>query len=105
MLIDNPAASREIVACTGARPTHPGADVMHGELREQLEEYSKSIGRVFDPIWNCMCGEDGAASDRDECVPSRTEPREVSAGQTLKYEEAIPHSAVETAEDVQEISV
>jgi hypothetical protein len=78
---------------------------MHRQLRGQLEEYSKSVGRVFDPIWNCMCGEDEAASDGDEGVPSRTEPREVSAGQALEYEEAIPHNTVETAEDVQEISV
>jgi MoaA/NifB/PqqE/SkfB family radical SAM enzyme len=53
MLIDNPEQSREIMAITGARPTHPGAESMFTELRRPLEAYSADAHRVLDPIWEC----------------------------------------------------
>ncbi|MEZ5125576.1 MAG: radical SAM protein [Thermoleophilia bacterium] len=54
MWIDNPQCSREIMAVTGARPTHEGAGVMITELRDQLDEYSAEANRVFGPPWACM---------------------------------------------------
>ena len=60
MLIDNPEQSREIMALTGAVPTHPGAESMFTELRADLDVYSAEVDRVYTPVWNCMCAEDGA---------------------------------------------
>jgi len=54
MLIDNPHHSREIVAKTGAHPTHPGAEVMLTELRNDLDRYAAEVERVYEPVWSCM---------------------------------------------------
>ncbi len=51
MLIDNPRQSREVMACTGARPTHAGADCMLTELNEELDAYSAEVERVYEPVW------------------------------------------------------
>jgi MoaA/NifB/PqqE/SkfB family radical SAM enzyme len=56
MLIDNPTMSREIVAVTGAHPTHDGAEVMLTELRQELDQYAAEVERVYDPIWSCLSG-------------------------------------------------
>ena len=60
MLIDNPEQSREIMALTGAHPTHPGAESMFTELRADLDAYSAEVDRVYTPVWSCMCAEDEA---------------------------------------------
>jgi MoaA/NifB/PqqE/SkfB family radical SAM enzyme len=57
MWIDNPDQSREIMAATGARPTHDGADVMLNDLQEQLDEYAAGVDQVFTPVWSCMGGD------------------------------------------------
>ena len=51
MLIDNPEMSREIIATTGARPTHEGAESLVTELCGALDEYSAAAKRLYDPIW------------------------------------------------------
>jgi MoaA/NifB/PqqE/SkfB family radical SAM enzyme len=53
MWIDNPAYSREIMAVTGARPTHEGADSMFG-LEKELDTYAAASGEILDPEWQCM---------------------------------------------------
>ncbi|MFA4965771.1 MAG: radical SAM protein [Thermoleophilia bacterium] len=68
MWIDNPAQSREIMAATGARPTHPGGDVMLTDLQAELDLYSAEVERVYNPIWDCMCG------GRDEAEESVEAP-------------------------------
>lgn len=57
MWIDNPQQSREIMAATGARPTHDGADVMLKELQQQLDEYAAGVDQVFTPVWSCSGGD------------------------------------------------
>jgi len=52
MLIDNPHHSREIMAVSGARPTHPGADGYFGEMAGELDEYAAEVERVYAPIWS-----------------------------------------------------
>jgi MoaA/NifB/PqqE/SkfB family radical SAM enzyme len=51
MLIDNPEQSREIVALTGARPTHEGAESLVTELCGALDHYSAEVKRVYGPVW------------------------------------------------------
>ena len=53
MWIDNPACAREIMAVTGARPTHEGADSMLG-LEKELDAYSAESGAILDPAWECL---------------------------------------------------
>ena len=54
MLIDNPRHSREIVALTGARPTHPGAEAMFGALAPQLDDYAAEVDRLYSQVWPCI---------------------------------------------------
>jgi MoaA/NifB/PqqE/SkfB family radical SAM enzyme len=54
MLIDNPDQSREIMALTGAQPTHPGAEGLFTELRADIDEYAAEVERVYAPVWSCM---------------------------------------------------
>jgi len=54
MLIDNPRHSREIMEVSGAQPTHPGAEVMLTELRNDLDRYAAEVERVYEPVWSCM---------------------------------------------------
>ena len=51
-IIDNPHVLREIVAETGAYPTHPGAESVITDLAKQLDDYSCSYGRIADKVWN-----------------------------------------------------
>jgi MoaA/NifB/PqqE/SkfB family radical SAM enzyme len=70
MLIDNPEQSREIMALTGARPTHPGGDVMLTQLQAELDAYSAEVQRVYNPLWSCMCAENKNKKEKDaEPVP------------------------------------
>ncbi|MBC7325172.1 MAG: radical SAM protein [Moorella sp. (in: Bacteria)] len=51
-VIDNPAALREIVRETGARPTHEGAQtILEGFLAACLDRRAAEWGRVADGIW------------------------------------------------------
>jgi MoaA/NifB/PqqE/SkfB family radical SAM enzyme len=54
MLIDNPEQSRAIMALTGARPTHPGAESLFTELRASIDDYAAEVERVYAPVWSCM---------------------------------------------------
>jgi MoaA/NifB/PqqE/SkfB family radical SAM enzyme len=77
MWIDNPQQSREIMAATGARPTHEGADVMLTELRGQIDDYAAAVQRVYAPLWSCRGGyarraqrdDGGQRGDMDEAPP------------------------------------
>jgi MoaA/NifB/PqqE/SkfB family radical SAM enzyme len=63
MLIDNPHQSREIVAMTGARPTHPGAESLLEQLAPALDDYASEVERVYTPVWSCLvAGENGGSS-------------------------------------------
>ena len=53
MWIDNPACAREIIAVSGAQPTHEGADSMLG-LEKELDAYAVESGAILDPAWECM---------------------------------------------------
>ncbi|MDI6906505.1 MAG: radical SAM protein [Thermoanaerobacterales bacterium] len=51
-IIDCPAALRAIVAESGARPTHEGADaILFGDLAAALDRRSAAWAEVADPIW------------------------------------------------------
>ena len=49
--------SREIVAMTGAQPTHPGAESLFEELVPQIDKYAAEVDRVYTPVWSCMGGD------------------------------------------------
>ncbi len=51
MLIDNPHVLREIVAETGAHPTHPGAEALITSLAAQVDEYASQYGKIADRVW------------------------------------------------------
>lgn len=68
MWIDNPTQSRDIMAATGARPTHDGADSMLVDLQKELDAYSVEAKQVLAPAWSCMC-EDGPIGRRIIGVP------------------------------------
>jgi MoaA/NifB/PqqE/SkfB family radical SAM enzyme len=53
MLIDNPRESREIIASTGARPTHPGAESLMEQLVPAIDEYAAEVERIYEPVWSC----------------------------------------------------
>lgn len=60
MLIDNPEQSREIMALTGAQPTHQGAESLFTELRADIDDYAAEVERVYAPVWSCAaCAEAG----------------------------------------------
>ena len=61
MLIDNPNQSREIMAATGAKPTHDGAESLITDLCGALDRYSGEVERVYEPLWN---EEQGAKTGR-----------------------------------------
>ncbi len=65
MLIDNPDQSREIMALTGAHPTHPGAETLFTELRASIDEYAAEVDRIYSPVWSCMAA-DKAAQQAEE---------------------------------------
>ena len=71
MLIDNPEQSREIVAKTGARPTHEGAESLITSLCGALDSYSAGVKKVYNPIWE---SEHPEAADKEA---TREEPQQV----------------------------
>ena len=52
MIIDNPNVLREIVAESGAHPTHPGADTIITDLAEDINRYAEEYGKIVDPVWS-----------------------------------------------------
>ena len=50
-IIDNPQVLRDIVAETGAYPTHPGAEGVITDLAKQLDDYSRSYREIADKVW------------------------------------------------------
>jgi len=51
MIIDHPQVLREVVKTHGARATHPGSERILTELSRGLDDYSGSIHKLFDPLW------------------------------------------------------
>ena len=66
MLIDNPEQSREIMAVTGAQPTHPGAESLFTELRASIDDYAAEVERMYAPVWSCYVVEHETPPDADE---------------------------------------
>lgn len=54
MLIDNPRHSREIVAQTRARPTHPGAEALLTDVAPQIDDYAAEVDRLYSRVWSCI---------------------------------------------------
>ncbi|MBC7332883.1 MAG: radical SAM protein [Actinobacteria bacterium] len=50
-IIDNPNVLREIVAETGAYPTHDGAETVVTCLAKQLDEYAEEYKEIADKAW------------------------------------------------------
>ena len=63
MWIDNPTQAREIMEATGAKPTHPGGDVMITDLQDELDQYASAVDHLYSPIWSCISAEKEDASD------------------------------------------
>ncbi len=94
MWIDNPRHSREIMADTGAHPTHEGAAVMLTELQGELDEYAAESARVFDPVWACLHtsdaeGDGNAGEEPEEAEGDEFEKGPVAAGEPAGLE---PHA-------------
>ena len=51
MLIDNPQILRDLVAETGAHPTHPGAEALITSLVPEVDKYAKKYGELADRVW------------------------------------------------------
>jgi len=85
-IIDVPEALREIVAESGARPTHPGADgVLGGCVAAFLDRRAADWAETSAPVWQrrCACRPMGAADPADPAEPGAsvnpTEPESVGA--------------------------
>jgi MoaA/NifB/PqqE/SkfB family radical SAM enzyme len=63
MWIDNPTQAREIMAASGAQPTHPGGDVMLTDLQDELDAYASQVDRLYSPIWTCLTAQKEQTSD------------------------------------------
>ena len=64
------AEAREIMAATGAKPTHDGGDVMITHLQSELDTYASEVDRLYSPIWSCLSAE-LAEAESDEPVSTR----------------------------------
>ena len=51
MLTDKPEVIRELNAICKLRPTHPGAQTLIEDLKDDLDKYSHDVHQVFDKIW------------------------------------------------------
>ncbi len=57
MIIDHPQVLRDLVARHGARPTHPGAESLLGDLAPHLDAYARDYAHVADRRWGSRaCG-------------------------------------------------
>jgi hypothetical protein len=46
-----PLVLREVVAGTGAIPTHQGADDVITKFSDYLDKYAEDVRRVLNPVW------------------------------------------------------
>jgi MoaA/NifB/PqqE/SkfB family radical SAM enzyme len=69
MLIDNPEQSREIMAASGARPTHDGAESLITELCGAVDAYSAGVSRVYEPLWGELETSDVQPATHNEPAP------------------------------------
>jgi MoaA/NifB/PqqE/SkfB family radical SAM enzyme len=51
MIIDSPWILREIIAKTGAHPTHPGAEDIITKFKDEIDNYAKEVRKALNPIW------------------------------------------------------
>ena len=51
MIIDNPHVMRDVIANTGARFTHPGAEEIYTLHKDRLDAYAARWGRLADRVW------------------------------------------------------
>ncbi|MEJ2726471.1 MAG: radical SAM protein, partial [Deltaproteobacteria bacterium] len=51
MIIDNPEVMRSLIAKTGARFTHPGAEEIYTTHRQQMDLYARNWGILADRVW------------------------------------------------------
>jgi len=51
MIIDNPWVMREVVAETGARFTHPGAEEIYTVHKDRMDAYAAGWAALADRIW------------------------------------------------------
>jgi MoaA/NifB/PqqE/SkfB family radical SAM enzyme len=51
MIIDNPQVMRSLIARTGARYTHPGAEQIYTTQKDQMDAYARNWGILADRIW------------------------------------------------------
>ncbi|MBL7060613.1 MAG: SPASM domain-containing protein, partial [Actinobacteria bacterium] len=50
-IIDNPQILRDIVAQTGAYPTHDGAETIITSLARDIDKYAESYKKIADKAW------------------------------------------------------
>jgi len=51
MLIDHPKVSRELCQICKLRPTHPGAQTLIEDLKDDLDKYSLKVHQIYDKVW------------------------------------------------------
>ncbi len=51
MIIDHPQELREVVHLYEARPTHPGAETLVGELARELDRYAEEYNAIARESW------------------------------------------------------
>jgi MoaA/NifB/PqqE/SkfB family radical SAM enzyme len=51
MIIDNPHIFRDIVHRCKAYPTHDGAEDVIVKVKDELDQYGRSVRALYDPIW------------------------------------------------------
>lgn len=71
MIIDNPLVLREIISETGARPSYPGAESIITESAQFLDDYSRTIHHLLDPVWKEKYQEGRALKGIDSEVASK----------------------------------
>ncbi|MCL5409188.1 MAG: radical SAM protein [Candidatus Omnitrophica bacterium] len=55
MIIDEPAVLRQIIAESGARATHSGAEsLLKDNIADFLDKYSKELHSMWDPLWESV---------------------------------------------------
>jgi MoaA/NifB/PqqE/SkfB family radical SAM enzyme len=59
MLIDHPAAGRELFQAEGAYPTHDGAEELYTGLAAAMDDYAGRYGAIADPAWTSEFGDEG----------------------------------------------
>ncbi len=51
MIIDNPHVMREIIAEFQPRFTHPGAEEIYTDLKDEMDAYAQRYAELADEIW------------------------------------------------------